>query len=59
MDSSRLSIEGKPSYKETNIQVDTSWLDSMCNLSNDDRELVTGLRHDSDFCVESQDEESD
>ena len=31
----------------------------MCNLSNDDRELVTGLRHDSDFYVESQDEESD
>ena len=52
-------LKESPLYKEANIQVDTSWLDSMCNLRNDDRELVTGLRHDSDFYVESQDEESD
>ena len=52
-------LKESPLYKEANIQVDTSWLDSMCNLSNNDRELVTGLRHDSDFYVESQDEESD
>ena len=45
-------------YKEANIQVDTSWLDNMYNLIDDDRELVTESRHnDSDFQIQSQDEE--
>ena len=39
--------------KEANIQVETSWLDNMYNLGNDDRELVTGLGSDSDLCRES------
>ena len=47
-------------YKGANIQVDTSWLDNICNLSNDDKELVTESRHnDSDCHVESKDEEND
>ena len=53
MDSSRLSTESKPLYKEANIKVDTSWLDYMYNLGDDDRELVTGLGNDSNFCRES------
>ena len=55
MDSSRLLKESSL-YKEANIQVDTSWLDNMCNLGDDDRELVTGLGNDSDLLRESQDE---
>ena len=47
-------------YKGANIQVDTSWLDNICNLSDDDKELVTESRHhDSDCHVESRDEEND
>ena len=47
-------LKESPLYKEANIQVDTSWLDSMYNLGDDDRELVTGLRNDSGLCKESQ-----
>ena len=54
VESSRLSTESKPSLKEANIQVDTSWLDSMYNLGDDDRELVRGLRNDGDLCSKSQ-----
>ena len=47
-------------YKGANIQVDTSWLDNICNLSDDDRELVTESRHnDSGFHVETTHEEND
>ena len=35
-------LKESPLYKEANIQVDTSWLDSMHNLGDDVRELVTG-----------------
>ena len=46
--------------KGANIQVDTSSLDNICNLSDDDKELVTESRHnDSDCHVESKDEEND
>ena len=40
-------LKKNPLYKVTNMQVDTSWLDSMHNLGDDDRELVTGLGNDS------------
>ena len=51
-------LKESPLYKEANIQVDTSWLDNMYNLIDDDRELVTESRHnDSDFQIQSQDEE--
>ena len=53
MDSSRL-LKESPLYKEVYIQVDTSWLDSIHNLGDDDRELVTGLGNDSNLCRESQ-----
>ena len=40
-------LKKSPLYKVANMQVDTSWLDSMHNLGDDDRELVTGLGNDS------------
>ena len=48
-------LKESPLCKEANIQVDTSWLDSMYNLGDDDRELVTELGNDSDIFRESQD----
>ena len=31
-------LKESPLYKEAKIQIDTSWLENMCNLSNDDRD---------------------
>ena len=48
-------LKESPLYKEANIQVDTSWLDNMYNLIDDDRELVTQSTHnDSDFEIENK-----
>ena len=47
-------LKESPLYKEANIQVDTSWLDSMHKLGDDFRELVTGLVNDSELCRDSQ-----
>ena len=50
-------LKESPLYKEANIQVDTSWLDNMYNLIDDDRELVTQSTHnDSDFEIENKNE---
>ena len=34
-------LKASPLYKEANIQVDTRWLDSIDDLGDDERELVT------------------
>ena len=49
-------LKESPLYKEVNIQVETSWLDSMHNLGDDNRELLTGLGNDSGLCIQSQPE---
>ena len=51
-------LKESPLYKEANIQVDTSWLDNMYNLIDDDRELVTQSTHnENDFEIQNQDEQ--
>ena len=53
-------LKESPLYKEANIQVDTSWLDSMNNLQGDDREHISETtKSDNNPFVERQYEHLD